>query len=155
MDNPSCPKCGHYNAMLRSGDFVICRDCGFLDENQPDFRIDIKRRVLAVVTSRTRSGVGIRTTEAENLYRLAVVGPGPSAGYNDGSDAAREWYKHRPRTGLMTSVLLELRDQGYIKFVTEGSYCWIVPADWKDAPRVGYIHVQKREVPEPFDLFGC
>jgi len=32
MDNPSCPSCGHYNALLgesyRGLEFRVCRDCG-------------------------------------------------------------------------------------------------------------------------------
>lgn len=158
-DNPNCPKCGHHNALLRNSyGFLICRDCGKVSE--PDDLI-LQKRVLDVVRSRTREGIGIRTTESDELFRLAVLGPKPyNLSWNDGSDSAKAWYGVIPERELMKGILTKLAASKHIKFVTEqpkgdrlrGDYCWVVPADWVDRPKAGYIHVPK--VPcEPFDLW--
>jgi ribosomal protein S27AE len=40
-DQPSCPKCGHYNAMITDTKYLqlrqVCRDCGFtITENSEE-----------------------------------------------------------------------------------------------------------------------
>lgn len=158
MDNPKCPRCEQNNALLREGEFIICRNpgCRYVDPTLPEFNLILTRNVLRVIQARTRSGIGLRTTETDELFRLAVMGARPSnVSHNDGSDAARSWFNVGPRSGLMKEVLFDLRSRQHIKFVTEErpSYCWIVPFNWRDDPRAGYVHVPKHEVPEPFDLW--
>lgn len=91
-----------------------------------------KNIVLSIINNATYRGGGLRSHE---LY----------------SEYAKETGEY-PNHGDDRKVLLELKDEGKIKFVTETwkDYCWIVPANWCCRPRPGYINVEKVEC----NLFG-
>ena len=110
---------------------------GFVD----DVPEDMLKRVLQVIKQRNSSGVGIRTTETAELYRLAVLGTArrPKAGHHDGSPEADAWFSVIPSRGLMSGLLKAMEEEGLIEFIGRWGYFWIVP--------VGYPRKSSEVVP--------
>lgn len=59
-DNPSCPRCGHYNALLAEYQKLRCRNCGLvvLEQEEPDPQVVVREMVANASNDAIRDAVG-------------------------------------------------------------------------------------------------
>ena len=59
-DNPTCPRCGHYNALLAEYQKLRCRNCGLvvLEQEEADTQVVSREMVANASDSAIRDAVG-------------------------------------------------------------------------------------------------
>lgn len=110
---------------------------------------ELKKQMLDVIKRRTARGVGVRTTEVEDVWREASGFKKPNSGYNDGTPEAKNYYDKFPQPrNLPANLVRELNAESKLKWFSGGGYCWMVPTGYE-----GHIGIKGSYVNQPHDLW--